>query len=54
LQANGRYSHAQPYIYTMLEQAEFVDVAVDYQTLRMESGKPVAGFVISATAGPAC
>lgn len=52
LQANGRYAHAEPYIQAMLEQAGFTHVDVDYQTLRMEGGKPVAGFVFSATAGP--
>ena len=49
LEPHGRYAHALPYVERTLEAARFGTTIVRAE-LRMESGSPVPGFVIRATA----
>lgn len=50
LQANGRYAHAKAYLESVLTQAQagFSLVRILADTLRMEAGEPVRGWVVSA------
>lgn len=49
LQHHGRYSHQRAYVYGVLRDAQFDDIDFDEVTLRMERGRPVAGFVVSGS-----
>jgi predicted TPR repeat methyltransferase len=48
LQPNGRYAHGRDYVEGVLTQAGFQDLRVVPDTLRMEAGEPVRGWVVSA------
>ena len=48
LQSHGRYSHAPEYVRRELENAGFHVKALNDAELRMESGKPVQGLVVTA------
>ena len=48
LQPTGRYAHRGPPLAQHLAEAGFADIAVDAATLRLEGGKPVAGWLVSA------
>jgi predicted TPR repeat methyltransferase len=50
LNPSGRYSHTAAYVRRILEAADFVVLAVDPDQLRIEGGKPVAGWVVTARA----
>jgi predicted TPR repeat methyltransferase len=49
LEPHGRYAHAKPYVERVLEQSGF-GVEIEHAELRMESGVPVRGLVVRATA----
>ena len=48
LQANGRYAHAPEYLRGVLGGAGFELRPLQAQTLRMEGGEPVPGWLVSA------
>jgi predicted TPR repeat methyltransferase len=48
LHPHGRYSHARAYVGTLLSGAGFSPVTLDAVHLRMESGKPVDGWLVAA------
>lgn len=48
LQPNGRYAHRRDYLERVLGQAGFAELRVVPDTLRMEAGEPVRGWVVSA------
>ena len=48
LHPHGRYSHARHYVDQVLAQTGFAATHVDAVHLRMESGKPVDGWLIAA------
>jgi len=50
LNLHGRYSHTQAYLSNVLSHAGFVVQRLSVEVLRMESGVPVMGFVVSAQA----
>ncbi|WLI89088.1 tetratricopeptide repeat protein [Massilia sp. R2A-15] len=50
LEPHGRYSHARGYVRRALHLAGFAVAALEAGELRMESGKPVAGWVVTARA----
>ena len=43
---HGRYSHARPYVTSVLDRARFEQVSVEPASLRLELGKPVGGWVV--------
>jgi predicted TPR repeat methyltransferase len=45
---HGRYSHSRAYVAGALQLAGFAPPFIDNVTLRMESGSPVAGLVVTA------
>ena len=45
---HGRYSHARSYVTAVLDTAGFFDTSVESESLRLELGKPVAGWVVRA------
>ena len=45
---HGRYSHARAYVANVLDGARFEHVAIEAQSLRLELGKPVPGWVVRA------
>jgi predicted TPR repeat methyltransferase len=47
LQTNGRYAHRHAYLRAALTEAGFERVDLRADTLRMEAGEPVAGWVVS-------
>lgn len=47
LNAHGRYSHAQSYVRAQIASTGLEAVSIHTDTLRMESGSPVAGLVVS-------
>jgi predicted TPR repeat methyltransferase len=54
LQANGRYAHTRAYLEQALGAAGFAALSIVPDTLRLEGGEPVAGWVVSALKpGPA-
>lgn len=48
LHTHGRYSHAQTYVERVLGEAGFLPESFDRETLRLERGLPVEGFVVTA------
>jgi len=48
LQANGRYAHEQGYLRRALAQAAFEVRAMQRETLRLEAGDPVLGWLVTA------
>jgi predicted TPR repeat methyltransferase len=50
---HGRYSHARGYVEAVLDAAGFCSVAIEPASLRLELGKPVAGWVVRARVGRA-
>jgi predicted TPR repeat methyltransferase len=48
LQVNGRYAHSRDHITASLGQAGFMLHALSSETLRMEAGKPVVGWLVTA------
>jgi len=50
LNPHGRYSHSAPYVRAALAAAEFEVLGITQAVLRMESGCPVAGLVVSGKA----
>jgi hypothetical protein len=53
LNPHGRYSHREAYLRTMLGDAGLVDIRLQAAHLRMEGGRPVDGFVVSARSAEA-
>lgn len=49
LQANGRYAHSRAYVQHVLATAGLVCVAIQAEVLRNEAGRPVSGWLVSAT-----
>jgi len=47
LQTNGRYAHSRAYLRAVMAEAGFERVDLRADTLRMEAGEPVAGWVVS-------
>ena len=47
LNPHGRYSHTRAYLRRALAAARFGVLAIESATLRTESGRPVAGFVVT-------
>lgn len=52
LQHHGRYAHREPYVEHVLSEAGFGTRRIRQDTLRMESGQPVAGLVVAARRTP--
>jgi predicted TPR repeat methyltransferase len=50
LNAHGRYSHTRDYLLQVLSRAGFADISESAAILRKESGAPVTGLLICATA----
>lgn len=48
LEPSGRYSHAEPYLRHVLTGAGMAIASLDGVDLRLESGQPVAGFLVAA------
>ena len=48
LEPTGRYVHGQPYVEDCVRAAQLTVSATTHATLRMETGKPVAGLVVTA------
>lgn len=48
LHPHGRYAHRESYVRRCAERAGLADVEVVRQTLRLEMGQPVHGFVVAA------
>jgi predicted TPR repeat methyltransferase len=48
LNLHGRYSHTEAYLCNVLSRAGFLVQRLSAEMLRMESGVPVIGFVVSA------
>ena len=48
LQSNGRYAHGQDYLRAALAQAAFEVRALERETLRLEAGDPVLGWLVAA------
>jgi predicted TPR repeat methyltransferase len=48
LHHRGRYSHSALYVQSSLQAAGLKVIEFNESALRMESGKPVAGFVVVA------
>lgn len=48
LQPNGRYAHARSHVEQSIERAGLALVDLHAETLRMEAGLPVAGWVVTA------
>jgi predicted TPR repeat methyltransferase len=53
LQEHGRYSHRRRYVETVLRSAGLAPVELQAVVLRMEAGKPVDGWLVSARAAAA-
>ena len=51
LQLNGRYAHAQRHVRSTVERGGLTLVELRPDTLRMEAGLPVAGWVVTARKG---
>lgn len=49
LRANGRYAHGADYLRTALAAAGFAARPLQAETLRMEGGEPVPGWLVTAT-----
>jgi predicted TPR repeat methyltransferase len=52
LQPHGRYAHGRTYVERLLQQSGFRLDAFRQESLRMEAGQPVPGWLIGATATP--
>src|SRR5262249_31315668 len=50
LEATGRYRHAHRYVVNALATAGFAHIEVEPAVLRLELGKPVQGWVVTALA----
>lgn len=48
LQPNGRYTHRRDYVSTVLADAGLEEVALREETLRLEGGRPVIGWLVAA------
>lgn len=48
LQANGRYAHGRAHVEATLAAAGFEPPAIDAVELRLEGGRPVAGWLVAA------
>lgn len=48
LQTHGRYAHAGTYLRRMLSEAGFGEPLLQHEQLRMEGGKPVLGWLVTA------
>lgn len=48
LQHHGRYAHSRPYLEMVLGKAGLTAVEVERETLRLEGGEPVAGWLVLA------
>lgn len=48
LQSTFRFRHSQSYVARLLEQAGFVDVAIEQRAIRLEAGEPVLGLLVTA------
>jgi predicted TPR repeat methyltransferase len=53
LQTSGRYAHQQAHVQASLAAAGFDSVAVEAVELRLEAGRPVNGWLVSARRGAA-
>jgi len=50
LQSNGRYAHGEHYLRRVLAASGFGEPRLRRETLRLEAGEPVAGWLVSARA----
>ncbi len=48
LQSNGRYAHEQGYLQRALAEASFDVISLQRETLRLEAGDPVMGWLVTA------
>lgn len=48
LHTNGRYAHAKGYVHQAINEAGLTPFGIDAVSLRMEAGKPVAGWLMTA------
>lgn len=48
LRPTGRYAHKRSHIEALCRSAGFAEVKLEERAIRMESGQPIAGFVITA------
>lgn len=48
LQSNGRYAHGENYLRRVLAASGFDDLRLQRETLRLEAGEPVPGWLVSA------
>lgn len=48
LSHTGRYTHGEKYLRRTFEAAGFTDLAIEPEVLRLETGNPVHGFILSA------
>lgn len=53
LQPHGRYAHHRGYLRRVLSQAGLAELALQEEQLRVESGQPVAGWLVAAALPPA-
>jgi predicted TPR repeat methyltransferase len=51
LQTSGRYAHSQAHLAQILAGESWSDVSIEPDTLRQETGLPVAGYVVAARRG---
>lgn len=51
LQTHGRYAHQRTYVDQALARAGFQALALRQETLRLEAGKPVIGWLVAARTG---
>ncbi|MDB5947943.1 MAG: Methyltransferase type 12 [Ramlibacter sp.] len=48
LRPSGRYAHKPSHVEALCRAAGFADISVEAMALRMEAGKPIAGFLVTA------
>jgi predicted TPR repeat methyltransferase len=51
LQPNGRYTHRRDYVSAVLADAGLTALVLREETLRMEGGRPVVGWLVAARHG---
>ena len=52
LVVSGRYAHQKRYVEATLAQNGFTSIEIEEAVLRLESGQPVIGYVVSASRSP--
>lgn len=49
LNPSGRYAHALPYVQRILQAAHLTPICIESAVLRLETGMPVNGYVVTAS-----